>query len=874
MAIDLFGYNGVFGLTEAMVNKLLATYLYERYLVELDGKVTDGDFIGPLSISAQGVEVRLYFLTGKPSLTIQTHDGSNQVLVDVPFIAIAVYAIANGIPIKFDLGKLFALQVSGLPVSKTDTGLSIDFSTVTADAIHIAIITVQAGPTGVGGVETSEIVVTDQVLDTQLQANNVPVTAKQIRTELASFLQSGAIGPTSVPVSPGGSESALQNWDLMLFDSGGDGGADMLLYAADGSGSGERTEAGDAIPPSPTLPPFGYVASVRASVLLADIDRTLDQGEFFVQGGTLNGPNNPLGYMVVPEMGTHAYALPAGPGKVTVPAPAGGNVQVILAAGSLATNSRARLRNLDRGADVSFVANGSGGASPTIRADAGERLAFTVDAVSGVPSDSSVVLWRPRIQFQEGSLAISFHWYKYIPNWCDAEGDATVTVALAADIAKPFHVDVKIVDVNGSLPWWVYAVTWLGLGIIGQDVFAPLVLALIPTIAHAVANDLLAGKDPGSVLGPLTDQISAPNPDNVALLLDSVEVHETGLVLTGRADAGMILNYDRTAAFSTQNGVLLSKAVPNPVVLRFDWRSSIAGISVTSSGPWAIITNSPEETFWAAAYDDLPPDALFSRDPLPLSSGDAAMVWVAVQGGHAKVLFERPPGGDAPSTGIIITWIAFRDRVTKSVKLVNKLKATAVGGADSLLLQSVFYKYDGEIPMVTRKFFLTDETRALGQEHWYWDDQEVTSNGISVPGGTVTLDATNRKLIVHLDQAGQLGSGQDIAVMHWVKFSGTDVFGTTLETKILVQTPPVVLHYKGIGPSGPFRPIPIGDPWERVAQQVAAEVTSLLATRLAPAEAAALGKSIGDALATGEGRLDAAGASGVLALIGQRGLGG
>jgi hypothetical protein len=582
--------------------------------------------------------------------------------------------------------------------------------------------------------------------------------------------------------------------------------------------------------------------------------------------------------MEVPAVGTHTYALPTGAGTVSVAAPANGKAQVAIVAGGLPPNSRARLRN-DRGAEEAFTADGSGAATISIRADAGERLAITVDAIS-IPSDSSIVVWRPHIQFREDELAISFHYYKYLPNWCDAEGDGRIAVALYADATKPFHIGARVTDVNASLPWWVYATSWLGVELLGQGVLAPLVVSLIPTIAHALATSLLGGQDIASLTGPLTDQVSAPSLEaektagqNVALLLDTVEVHETGLVLAGHADAGIFLGYDRTVAFSTQPGVVLSTTSPS-VSMRFDWQTFITAMSVTSADRCAVITDQARERFWAASYDDLPDDAAFNRNPFPLDAGDAVMVWVETAGGHAKVLFERPPHGEAPSTGIAITWVAFRDRVRRSVRLVDGIKATPVGGSQGLVLDETLNRYDGTISLATRKFFLTEETRALGQEQWFWDDEQVTEAGIILPGGSVTLDADNRALIVHLDQSSLWLNGEDLAVAHWVKFHGTDVFGTVLETKMLVWTPPVVRTPRPIAlnpPLGPAFVNPLGDPLRdrpaAVRGQLASELAGLLASRVGQAEVASLARSLSDALTTGVGQLDVIGAAGLLSLL-------
>lgn len=95
-------------------------------------------------------------------------------------------------------------------------------------------------------------------------------------------------------------------------------------------------------------------------------------------------------------------------------------------------HARAHVSNLSRNTQATLEVSQAGDATVSIRAEAGERLAITVDAVS-LPNDSSTVIWRPAIAFSEGELVVTFHYYHYIEHWCDAEGDATIRLELYAD---------------------------------------------------------------------------------------------------------------------------------------------------------------------------------------------------------------------------------------------------------------------------------------------------------------------------------------------------------------------------------------------------------------------------------------------------------
>src|SRR5215472_17612950 len=95
MSFDLFGYNGVFELDQSAVNKLLGTYLYDRYLVEVGGLITDGDFIS-VSVPLQFGSMQIYLELARPFLHVETRDGSNLVTLHIPFSAASAFLTQNG----------------------------------------------------------------------------------------------------------------------------------------------------------------------------------------------------------------------------------------------------------------------------------------------------------------------------------------------------------------------------------------------------------------------------------------------------------------------------------------------------------------------------------------------------------------------------------------------------------------------------------------------------------------------------------------------------------------------------------------------------------------------------------------------------------
>jgi hypothetical protein len=884
MTFDLFGYNGAIELDQAVVNKLLASFVYDRHLVEQDGHISNGDFF-TVAAPIDGGELRVYLELARPFLHVSSADGSNLVTLHLPFSNIGVFVTIAGVPQRMNaLTTLLALVLFGVAIQKTDQGLTLDFATLTGNSVGLMPIGVTPGPTDVGGSQVNPdltVLIDDHTLENPLKpdAMSPPViTAKDLRAKLADFLKGGALGTTAVPIGAGGTSSALERWDLMLFGNANDrdvsdqpdpAGADLLLFQDQQHGVGERTQAGFILPAAPEAPGYGWTANLAASVLLDNIRAAMDSAPYWVQRGTVNTAANPLGYMVVPGMEKTKYALPSGTGKVTVHAAQNGDVTVDLAPGALAPHSRAHISNLSREARSDLSADVNGAASVSIRAEAGERLAITVDAVS-LPNDTATVMWRPQISFHEGEIDASFHYYHYIDHWCDLEGDASVRLALVADRNQPFAVSVKVIDANASVPWWVYAVTWLGAGLIGQSVFAPILLALIPTIVHSLAKSLI-GNYLASAAGALTDQVSAPSIANLAMVLDQIDLHQGGVQLAGRADSGNLLAWGRQPALAGQGFTVIQTWEPNPVYMRFEWKPGLTAIEVNSPVRWVVITDGSPEIFWAATYDDLDVGKL-GRGMFTLNAGQSVMAWVELDDGHAKVLFERAlNSNDVLNPGIRITWIAYRERVHRAVTPVNHIKAKVVGGREGLLLKITLYAYDGTIDLATTKAFFSDETRALGDEHWFWDGVEITEQGLTLPGGSVVLDTGNRRLLVHLEQAGLTGP-DEVAWFHSVEFRGVDVFGHAVANKISVQTPPWAMSYKGYQVAPPLW-TPLGDPGPDLRlfdNPVFAGVFGDLATRLGEPQALEIVRALAGALTRGSAVLDGSSAVGILSVLGQR----
>src|SRR5262249_19122545 len=672
MTLDTFGYNGVFELNDGVVNRLLAAQVYENNLVLTNGQVTNPDFLAPIEFpQGDGSTIRVYMLTGRPEVSFQGHDGSNKITLFVPLFGLGVFKSLGDTTQPVDLGlqsQRLGLAISDIAVQQDAAALKFDFSGVDADSVVVRAFTLVEPPTHVGGRLVGSLDLTDAFLDAQFQKAGSAITGKDLRTQVAIALQGNKLGQNSVPINPGGIESEIGAWDLMTFDqsAGGVAGAMLELYEPGGNGQGRREFGLDIIPAADSPPAYRWTAALRKDVLLRIFGRYFDKSMYPQQGNALNTSDNPWGFMVVPPAGKATYSLPSHDSSVVVSAPAGGQVQVDVTAG-FAAHARARLQVLGTNREESLTADTDGTASVSIKANVGDRLAFAVDATS-MASDSSVVIWRPRISFQDGTIRLDLHFYKYLDIPCDAEGDGYVVLELYADRTSAFQFGLRVTDSHFDIPYRVFAAAWFGgnmLSVIG----GALTMVLVATVGEDMIRDKVdPQKQADTLLGDLRKQLPAPQAPNNALFLDDLITSEDGLVLAGRADAGRIVSYGRTAAVSTGNGAVLQN---QGFYAALDWEPSLGPIKVKPRGRAKTGSGAPADSFWSATYDDLPyPPYPISADSAVLNAGDTALFFVDSDTTLAKILVERPPvTSDVPSVSVLITWVAYQKRVAQAVRI-------------------------------------------------------------------------------------------------------------------------------------------------------------------------------------------------------------
>jgi hypothetical protein len=412
--------------------------------------------------------------------------------------------------------------------------------------------------------------------------------------------------------------------------------------------------------------------------------------------------------MVVPSSGQRTYSVPLKANGVTLHAPSGSKVEINLAASALTPHSRAFLEVLGAGRKESFTAEDDGSATVQIAAKAGDRLALTIDAIS-LAGDSSVVIWRPQFKFVDRGLRLDFRFYKYIDNWCDADGDGHITLEISADTTQAFKIGARVTESDFDAPWWAYVIAWVGgeflLGVIGFVVAEILVETVVK---DAIRDKVNAPSKVDLLLGSLNDQLKAPTVPHCALFLDDVIATSDGLVLAGHADAGQIVAYGRGAGFSSGDGYIiaspsLSTDLPSRYI-RLDWQPSFGTIRPKPRTGFNSISEHPAETYWGWTMDDLPAAPFVNNLPA-LDAGGSVMMLIDDGDAIVKLLLERSPHTDVPSVGGIVTWIAFQKRVEQALRLANNVVAKKLSSNESMLLIRETFSYRGTVSLEPVRLF-------------------------------------------------------------------------------------------------------------------------------------------------------------------------
>jgi hypothetical protein len=177
------------------------------------------------------------------------------------------------------------------------------------------------------------------------------------------------------------------------------------------------------------------------------------------------------------------------------------------------------------------------------------------------------------------------------------------------------------------------------------------------------------------------------------------------------------------------------------------------------------------------------------------------MLWVSFMDGMVKVLIEWP----SDSGDLRFTWVSYQGRITKSVKLVNKIKQITVGGGTSRTgyASLQLFAYKGTVDLETIKFFLKPETWACGSEKWTWDGRDLVTDDPSIPGATVTLDPVNRKVSVDYNQWAYPAVA-NLPWVHTLAFTGTDAFGRMMGAQITLEFLPGSFQVNPILGSNPL----------------------------------------------------------------------
>ena len=795
----------MFELRKPVVDRLLAQ-VYERNLVKENDVVRNDEFVTVNLPEQQGTKLTLYLRIGCPLASFDpSATQENRVDLEVP-VELSLFSGTQVAGVwKWKKLSLFAfvadlshliLRLDGLAFKKGTRadGTSVlqpDLATVVGEQIRIFY-------------PSPRTELDDNLLDSVLQAVSVPLTAAGLKDEIAKQLN-GVLKNVDVEIpSAGASMQALQSWDCRLLSQKRAGMSydsfDLLLYGPGDLGRGVYGQATHTIPTGAS-PPYSFALSMRGDVFLQYLNAMLDQKGYYKQGGTLNTPANPYGYMVVPPSADATYTLPhpyqgdAGK-KVTLSAPKGGEVTLTIPTGGLSANCRATLHNEGSGAAEDFEAGGGGEATISIKAAAGMRLSITVRGVSA-QTDSDAIIFRPTVSLHDGKLRLDFDYYYIIDNWCDASGDGCAEIAISPDPDQAFNFKVKTLSTSVSVPWWADVLAFLAGLLVGWVVGGPVggvlggFIALI--LMEAIGPSILGGIVGEKLDKELQDKLKFPAPGGgrLALFLETVTLYETGIVLAGYADAGVIVHYGRAAVDVKPQGVVKLGTGAESLSLHFTAGGSAGTATVKCYWPLAA-SASPDalKSFLEARYED--GEALtFTNFPIALTGGKPVALWTRTDQGLAKLYVSW----DAASSRARVSWAFFRGRVKPGLSIKNKIVATVAGASNLVIAYRLCFTYDGYLELDAVKFFRTTVSRDAGLEKWTWNGQEIPVGGtLAAPGFSIGWDAKTDRVIVSSDQVGLVPAMPKpttpgvptlyVPQEHEIEYQGEDVFGTRMSAKV------------------------------------------------------------------------------------------
>jgi hypothetical protein len=753
MTFNTFGYNAVFEVRKAIVDKLLAR-IHDRNWVEIGGRVSEDDFV-TIEVGEEGDRyVVVYLQVGVLRARFDPAATSENTLdLRVPVDAVVFHRpLADGTdPANWSRHSLtYDVEIAGLELAKRQAPggavLRPDLDAVSVDQIGFY-------PPG------SKTELPDSDVDSLLSFGGVPLSAVDLKERILEELRVGALGEFDIEIpSAGFGLDWLEEWDFRLVsehDTRVNATHDsmaLMFYESPTpeGGRGIPTDVGNSIPSGGT-PEYSFAISLRRDVFVETFFETyLDtEGGYFTKALTVSSTGQ-----------QRTYSLPAPPGgssqKATVSPPQNGTVTVAIPAGGLSGHSRGELRNVASNESTSFTANRDGSEKITIPAGPGDTLELTVEAVS-TPTDPDAVIWRPDLTLEDGSLRFDFRYHYHVPNWCDADGNGSVEIGLEADRSTVFDVTPRVEDYHVDLPWWAHVLGFLADVLTGGVANWLVSTILIETLGSKVVDDMV-----GSTLNAqLQQQLKFPmiGSERLALFLEQVEVYRKGLVFSGYADAGMITSYGRQE-FDVDADVLPDRHVyldggAENFHLYFDTAAPTGPLAMSPSGEFRGTTDpNGRETFWAGTVDDGIAGS-FPSTAVELQSGTPSVFWVHSNHRLAKLLVEWDDGQGR----IRVTWVAFREPVSPRVEIEKHVTSRTEHVGDVVIGVNMCFSYGGYLDLSTRKFHRTPITRSAGLERWFWNGTELQPGDVlNWPGLSVRWDSKSDRIVLDIDQRSFTGS--------------------------------------------------------------------------------------------------------------------
>jgi hypothetical protein len=795
MAVETFGYGSVIELSESVISRLFGGKSFEESRVappknepssDPNAK-RSSDFV---SIAFGGAtDPTLHALIGDPIVSFSDPaTPSNALRVILPITKLAVET--TGAEPTRSNGEM-AIAISNLLLTETTaqgvSALKVDGSSLTGDSVRYAVKLV-----GLDWIVTdsdADFLGYYEAGDAKRKGTIAVEQLANARIDIAARVK--ALLPAEPIVFDLSSLDATR-FDVAAFGEPTAGSFQLRLYQPSSRGS-------SAIDTRRTIRRNGassFALTMSPAELEAFVERAIE-GAFWTKPETFSVP-----VPAQPPNFVQPFSPAAGTpiaGRVWS-ADASGKARLLFAAGTFTKRTHGDVHNWTRGTSIGFRAADDGSLDTMIDASGNDLLGLTI-AERG---EGDATLKRPTHQLQTSDgVELSLSFDMYVSDAALAT-NGSLRFVLEADPSRAFGIRTRVVETHLDGPLALSLVTFFTMSLFEFGIWN--------IVRLTAGNDFFSDKvrDALESFGGAFS-LGSDGVPSTFLALDEIHANADGLFLGGRAEAGRILGAGRTLLGLAETGFTLTTDDPRdpndqrtPIFLRWDPRVEPFVISTGLSIALVPETSGTEAhaTFWSLGPSDVPGPSAFGATSLSLAAGTNQVAFLEGEGLVVKVLFERLLAqGSAPSAGMSITWVTYPRRALAEIDLVDGVVATLVSSSESDVLSTKVYRYEGTISLERTRIFLTDGTRARGEEKWFWNGVELDDTERVFSWGSIALDRDARIVRLRVEPNTDASSPPE-SLLHRFEASVTDVFGVEAHAHLFVSTVTLAVTPKRIAIRG------------------------------------------------------------------------